>query len=101
MQIVTVGPKYQVVIPKEIRKKIKSLKPGKKVGVYAVDEKSIAIDPDPQSWVDRTYGMMKDAWKDIDPVAEVEKMKDEWEERLTELDQIRQGKNPYAKGKQV
>lgn len=95
----TIGPKYQIVIPKEVRKKIKSLKPGKKVGVYAVDDKSITIDPDPQSWVDRTYGMMKDAWKGIDPIAEVEKMRDEWDERLTEQAKIWQGKDTNVKSK--
>lgn len=99
MQLVTVGSKYQIVIPKEIRKKIKSLKPGRKVGVYSLDDKSIAIDPEPQTWVDRTYGLMKDAWKDVDPAAEIEKMRDEWEQKITELDKIRQGKNPYAKNK--
>ena len=72
------------------------------MGVYTHDGgKSITIDPEPQSWVDRTYGMMKEAWKDIDPIAEVEKMRDEWEEKLEELDQIRQGKNPYGKSKQL
>lgn len=100
MQQVTIGPKYQIVIPKEIRKKVKGIKPGKKVGVYTHDEgKSITVELNPQGWVDRTYGLMKDAWKDIDPIAEVEKMRDEWEERLAELDQIRQGKNPYGKVK--
>lgn len=100
MQIVTIGPKYQIVIPKEVREKINHLKPGKKVGVYTSDEgKSITINPDPQGWIDRTYGMMKDAWKGIDPIAEVEKMRNEWEERLAELDQIREGKNPYGKNK--
>ena len=100
MQLVTVGTKYQIVIPKEVRKKIKNLKPGKKVGVYtAKNEQFITIDPDPQSWVERTYGMMKNAWKDIDPIAEIEEMKNEWEEKLAELDKIRQGDNPYGKGK--
>ena len=97
----TIGAKYQVVIPKEIRKKVKNLRPGKKVGVYTADNKSVTIDLEPESWVDRTYGLMKDAWKDIDPITELEKMRGEWEERLAELDQIRQGKNPYGKDKQI
>lgn len=94
MQLVTIGSKYQIVIPKEVRKKIKNLKPGGKVGVYTHDEgKSITIDLDPQSWVDRTYGMMKDAWKGTDPIAEIEKMRDEWEERLQEQAKIWQSKD--------
>ncbi len=95
----TIGPKYQIVIPKQVREKIKHLKPGKKVGVYSSNGKSITIDPEPESWVERTYGMMTEAWKGIDMIAEVEKMKNEWEERLVELDKIRQGKNPYDKSK--
>lgn len=89
MQLVTIGPKYQIVIPKEVRKKIKNLKPGGKVSVYTHDEgKSITIDPEPQSWVERTAGMMTDAWKGIDPIAEVEKMRGEWGDRLKEQEKI-------------
>lgn len=86
MQLVTVGRKYQIVIPKEVRKKLKGLKPGSKVGLHAVDETTATIKSEPKSWVERTYGMMAEAWKDIDPVREVEKMRDEWEERLKELE---------------
>lgn len=82
MQLVTIGPKYQVVIPKEVRKKIKNLKPGNKVGVYTPDEgKSITIEPNPQSWVDRTYGMMKDAWKGIDTTKYLEQLRSEWDRK--------------------
>ena len=82
MQQVTVGTKYQIVIPKEVRKRIKGLKPGQKVKIYSADENTVSIKVAPQDWVERTYGMMTDAWKDIDPIAELEKMRDEWEERL-------------------
>lgn len=99
MQLVTVGPKYQIVIPKKVRKKVENIKPGKKVGIYANAENYITIDPEPQSWVDRNYGLMKDAWKDVDPIAEVEKIRDEWEERLTEQAKIWQGKDIHDKGK--
>lgn len=82
MQQVTVGTKYQIVIPKEVRKKIKGLRPGSKVKIYSPDESTVSIKVVPQDWVERTYGMMTEAWKDIDPIAELEKMRDEWEERL-------------------
>lgn len=74
MQIVTVGSKYQVVIPKEVRKKVKILKPGTKVGIYADGEK-ISIDPEPENWVDRNYGMMKEAWKGIDTTKYLEDLR--------------------------
>lgn len=98
MQLVTVGTKYQIVIPKNVRTKIKSLRPGKKVGV-STDEKFITINPEPQSWADRNYGLMKDAWKDIDPIAEVEKIRNEWEEKLEEQAKIWQGKDTHGKDK--
>lgn len=88
----TVGPKYQIVIPKEVRKKMKGLKPGGKVVVKSTDENTITIKTDPKSWVERTYGMMTEAWKNIDPIAELEKMRNEWEERLKELEKIPKSK---------
>ena len=89
MQQVTVGTKYQIVIPKEVRKKIKGLRPGSKVSVNKLDENTIAIKTKPQDWVERTRGMMTEAWKNIDTTAELEKMRDEWEDRLKELEKHR------------
>jgi len=86
MQTVTVGTKFQIVIPKEVRKKIKGLEPGTKVNISTYDNKTISVEPNLKSWVERTYGMMKDAWKDIDPVAEIEKSRDEWEEKVKEIE---------------
>ena len=86
MQQVTIGTKYQIVIPKEIRKKINEIKPGAKVGVYLNGKNMISIKTNPQGWVERTSGMMTEAWKDIDPIAEIEKGRDEWEERLKKIE---------------
>jgi AbrB family looped-hinge helix DNA binding protein len=61
MATVTVSPKYQVVIPKELREKLK-LKPGQKLFVYAL-EGSIRMEP-PRS-VKELRGMCKGMkWKD-------------------------------------
>lgn len=81
MQQVTVGAKYQIVIPREVRKKIKELRPGAKVSVHLVDKDTVTIKTNPKSWVERTRGIAKDAWKDIDPIKELEKMRDEWENK--------------------
>lgn len=88
MQLVTIGPKYQVVIPKEVRKKLKGIKPGNKVALKAVDENTATIETEPKSWVERTAGMMTEAWQGIDPIKELEKMKNEWEERLKDQEKI-------------
>ena len=81
MQQVTVGPKYQIVIPRELRKN-KNIIPGAKVALSETAAGEIIIHTDTPSWVERTHGMLTEAWKDIDPIAELEKMKDEWEERV-------------------
>jgi AbrB family looped-hinge helix DNA binding protein len=63
MATVTVSPKYQVVIPKELREKLK-LKPGQKLFVYAL-EGSIRMEP-PRS-IKELRGMCKGMkWKESD-----------------------------------
>ncbi len=84
---VTVGTKYQIVIPKEIRRK-RSIKPGSKVNIIEDKQGKITLEPVQKTWVERTAGMMTEAWKNIDPVEELEKMKNEWEERLKKQEKI-------------
>ena len=87
MQQVTVGAKYQVVIPKEIRQNMRGIMPGTTVNVKRIDEDTLVIKTNSaKSWIKRTYGMMNEAWKNIDPIAEVKKGRDEWEERLKKLE---------------
>lgn len=86
MEQVTVGPKYQIVIPKSVRRKIKGLKPGSKVSVKAVDDETVKIKTEPEKWLERTYGLMSDAWRGVDTEAELKKIKNEWEERLNEFE---------------
>ena len=81
MQTVTIGTKNQIVLPKEVRKKIKGLKPGTKVMVYPIDKDTVGIKVSDKSWVERSAGIAKEAWKDIDPIKELEKMRDEWDEK--------------------
>lgn len=77
-----VGTKYQIVIPKAIRKKLPSLKPGAKVNLSLKDKETIHLTTSPLSWVERTSGMMTEAWKGVDPAAEIEKMRDGWDEKI-------------------
>lgn len=78
---VKVGPKYQVVIPKEIRRKMKELKPGSKVHVSIMDHETVAIKINPQSWCERTRGIAKEAWKDIDTTKYLEDLRNEWDRK--------------------
>lgn len=79
MQIVTIGPKYQIVIPKKVRRQIKTIQPGNKIGVQSVPE-GVLLKPVNQNWSDLNYGKFKKYLKGA--AEEVEKMRDEWEEKL-------------------
>ena len=81
MQQVTVGTKYQVVIPKQVRKKVKGLKPGSKVSVDLASEGTITVKTNPQDWLERTRGMMKNAWKGIDTTKYLENLRNEWDKK--------------------
>ncbi len=46
--------------------------------IYSIDDSTIAIKVTPQDWIKSSYGVMEKAWKDIDPIAELERMRNEW-----------------------
>ena len=63
MQIVKVSPKFQIVIPKEVREKLK-LRPGQELFIYELDG-SIRVEP-PRS-IKELRGMAKGIrWEDND-----------------------------------
>lgn len=81
MQAVTIGPKYQIVIPKEVRKKLKGIKPGNKIVVGAIDENTATIKTEPKSWIEQYSGIAKEAWKGIDTTRYLKRIRDEWERK--------------------
>ena len=81
MQLVTVGSKYQIVIPKEVRKKIKGIKPGAKLMVNGVSEGTITIKAEEKSWLERTRGIAKEAWKGIDTTKYLDDLRNEWDRK--------------------
>lgn len=81
MQQVTIGTKYQIVIPKEIRKKVKGLTPGTKVIVKLQDAQTVAIKKVKQNWVERTRGIAREAWKNIDTTKYLEDLRNEWDRK--------------------
>ena len=81
MQQATIGTKYQIVIPKAIRNKVKGLTPGTKVKVSSLDSQTVEIKKVELNWVERTRGIATEAWKGIDTTAELEKMRNEWDRK--------------------
>ena len=81
MEQVTVGSKYQIVIPKKVRKKLK-VKPGDKVIIDTKDEKTAIIKTESRSWAERTRGIAKEAWKNIDTTKYLEDLRNEWERKI-------------------
>lgn len=73
---VKVGPKFQVVIPRSIRRKV-PLVPRKEVLVEEVNG-AIIILPEPKSFTEFMFGLGKDAWEGIDPRSYVKKERANW-----------------------
>lgn len=81
MQTVTIGTKNQIVLPKEVRQKIKGLKPGNKVMVYPLNEDTIAIKVDTNNWVEDSLGIATQAWKDLDTTKYLDDLRNEWNKK--------------------
>jgi AbrB family looped-hinge helix DNA binding protein len=73
---VKVGPKYQVVIPQAIRKKVPLL-PKKEVLVEEMNG-VIVILPQPKSFTEFMLGLGKEVWKGIDPKTYIKKERTSW-----------------------
>ncbi len=81
MQQITIGTKNQIVIPKEVRKKITGLKPGRVVSVYPLNKNTVVIKVSEKNWLDNGYGAMKTAWKGNKVAKRIDEMRDEWYEK--------------------
>lgn len=82
MQQVTVGTKYQIVIPKRIRMELKGIIPGRKVIVKKLDDSTISVQTPKKTsskWSDENFGAFQKYWKGIDPIAEAERIRNEWD----------------------
>lgn len=77
--IVTVGPKYQVVLPKSVRRVCRGLKAGATVRVYPLDEHTVAVTLTGRSWAKERKGGLKDVWQGIDINKLLKTVRDEWE----------------------
>ena len=73
---VKVGPKYQVVIPQSVRRKV-PIFPQKEVLVEEVDG-VIVILPQPKSFTEFMLGLGKNTWEGIDPKSYIRKERAAW-----------------------
>jgi AbrB family looped-hinge helix DNA binding protein len=85
METVTLSSKYQIVIPKQVRRKL-DLKPGQRLRISARNDGSIEIDTG--SALDSLYGSVKSKWGD-DPVLHIREQRDAWEASQQQLDGVR------------
>ena len=74
--MVKVSSKYQIVIPREVRKKI-NLKSGDRLIIKADNEK-IIIYPQPKSYAKYALGLGKEIWQGIDATEYVRKERETW-----------------------
>lgn len=80
MQKITIGSKNQIVIPKEIRDNMENIKPGRTVSIYQLDPQTVIIKSTQKSWLESSYSSMKKAWKNSNPLNELKKMREDWNE---------------------
>lgn len=69
----TVSSKYQIVIPKDIRRKL-GIKPGQKLLIKRVNKKVVI---DTGSVVDKYAGSLAEAWGGEDPVKVIRQLRDQ------------------------
>ncbi|MBI4049705.1 MAG: AbrB/MazE/SpoVT family DNA-binding domain-containing protein [Candidatus Doudnabacteria bacterium] len=60
----TLSSKYQIVVPKEVRRKL-NLKSGTQVNVYPIDENRAVIVKRPKSYADALRGLGKEVWQTL------------------------------------
>lgn len=76
---ITIGERFQAVIPKKVRIIAKMMKAGARATVIPVDERTVMVSVKPKDWVKETYGMFKGMWKG-DATKLIRKLRDEeWE----------------------
>jgi len=79
MSETTISPKYQVVIPKAVRKKL-NIKEGQRLQVYPMGD-SIILSPKPESYTEKMLGLGKEVWKEIDPLEYIREERLDWDKK--------------------
>lgn len=79
MSETTISPKYQIVIPKEVREKAK-IKEGQKLNVYSLGD-SIVLTPKPKNYTEKMLGLGKEIWKNVDPLEYIRRERADWDKK--------------------
>jgi len=74
--MIKISSKYQIVIPREVRKKL-NLEAGDKLIINANDEKVI-IYPQPKNYTKYALGLGKEIWQGIDATDYIRKERETW-----------------------
>lgn len=74
--VVTVSPRFQIVIPKVVREAM-NLRPGEKLRVE-VEGDRIVLRPKPSRPARRLRGLHREIWEGVDPVTYVRKERASW-----------------------
>jgi len=73
-----INKKYQVVLPKQIRKLVKDIKPGKDVYITPINDKTLKITiDDGASWVEDSGGIAKGLYGK-ESIKWLRKLRSEW-----------------------
>ena len=52
------------------------------MAIYAQTNDALTVKTQPKDWVERTRGIAKEAWKDIDTTQYLEDLRNEWDKKL-------------------
>ncbi len=78
-----INDKYQIVLPREIRKHF-NLRPQGEVLIEYI-ENVIVIIPKPSSFTEMALSLEKDLWNGIDALEYITKEREQWEKRNSSL----------------
>ncbi len=79
MQVMTskLSSKHQVVVPAVARRAL-GLKAGDRL-VWEIGKNEVKVQMGKKNWASYTRGLGKEAWKGVDPVEYINKLRDEWQ----------------------
>ena len=80
MEVAKLSQKYQIVVPKKIRKEM-GLRVGERVGVYSLDKERAILIKKPKSHVDALAGLGKEVWDALGGVKYIRKERILWDKK--------------------